>query len=121
MTEDGTDEDRYEEGVFWSPDSKRLVALRRSSADRRTVHLIESSPRDQLQPKLHAFDYLKPGDTPSVARPHLFDVAEHKEIPVEDDLFKNPGAWAISDGPGPSRFTFLYNQPRASGASFDRD
>lgn len=111
LTEDGSDEDRYEEGVFWSPDSKRLVALRRSKGDRRTVHLIESSPKDQLQPKLHAFDYLKPGDTPSVARPHLFDVAEHKEIPVKDDLFKNP--WSLGDfrwSRDSSRFTFLYNQ-----------
>ncbi|AGA31055.1 S9 family peptidase [Singulisphaera acidiphila] len=111
LSEGGTNENGYEAGVFWSPDSKRLVALRRSKGDERTVHLIESAPKDQLQPKLHSFDYLKPGDKPSVAWPHLFDVATRKEIAVGDDLFKNP--WSLDDfhwSRDSSRFTFLYNQ-----------
>ena len=33
-----------------------------AQGDERTVYLIESSPRDQLQPKLQSYDYLKPGD-----------------------------------------------------------
>ncbi|WP_406693987.1 prolyl oligopeptidase family serine peptidase [Singulisphaera sp. Ch08] len=111
LAEGGADENRYEESAFWSPDSKRLVALRRSKGDARAVHLIESSPGDQLQPKLHSFDYLKPGDKPSLVWPHLFDVADRKEIPIGDDLFKNP--WRLGDfhwSLDSSRFMFLYNQ-----------
>jgi dipeptidyl-peptidase-4 len=97
--------------VFWSPDSKKLVAMRTLKGQEHKVYLIESSPRDQLQPKLHTLDYLKPGDRISIAKPHLFDVDTRKEIPVKDDLFANP--WSIEDvrwSPDSRRFTFLYNQ-----------
>ena len=75
------------------------------------VHLIESSPEDQLRPKLHSLDYLKPGDRPSVGFPHLFDVLEHREVPIDDGLLPNP--WSIDqirwrlDSKG---FTFVYNR-----------
>jgi dipeptidyl-peptidase-4 len=111
LTKEGNADDGYEEGAFWSPDSKKLAALRTKKAQEHKVHLIESSPRDRLQPKLHTFDYLKPGDRVAVAKPHLFDVAERKEIAVKDDLFPNP--WSIQDvrwSPDSRRFTFVYNQ-----------
>ena len=38
------------------------VALRTKKGDERKVYLIESSPKDQLQPRLQSYDYLKPGD-----------------------------------------------------------
>ena len=77
----------------------------------RKVYLIESSPEDQLQPKLLSYPYLKPGDNVPISKPHLFSVETKKEIPVDDALFKNP--WSIDDvrwDPDSSRFTFLYNQ-----------
>ena len=36
------------------------------------------------------YPYPKPGDKLPVAKPHLFDVAARKEIPVPDELFPNP-------------------------------
>jgi dipeptidyl aminopeptidase/acylaminoacyl peptidase len=107
----GTADDGYDERVYWSPDASKLVALRTKKGDTRTVYLVESSPRDQLQPKLQSYDYLKPGDRLSIPRPHLFDVATRKEIPVSDELFANP--WSLNQfawSPDSSRFTFLYNQ-----------
>jgi dipeptidyl aminopeptidase/acylaminoacyl peptidase len=107
----GTEDDRYDARVYWSPDAKKLVALRTKKGDERKVYLIESSPRDQLQPKLQSYDYLKPGDTLSIGKPHLFDVTAGKEIPVADELFGNP--WSIGEfawSSDSSRFTFLYNQ-----------
>jgi dipeptidyl aminopeptidase/acylaminoacyl peptidase len=106
-----TEDDGFDERVYWSPDGTRLVALRTKKGDQRKVYIIESSPRDQLQPKLQSYDYLKPGDKLSIGMPHLFDAATGKEIPVADDLFGNPWslgefAWAADS----SRFTFLYNQ-----------
>ncbi len=111
LSHDGQVEDAYSDGVFWSPDSKKLVALRTKKAQEHKVHLIESSPRDRLQPKLHTLDYLKPGDRIAVTKPHLFDVVARKKIPVPDDLFANP--WEVRDlrwSADSRRFTFLYNQ-----------
>jgi len=111
LTTDATADEGYESGVYWSPDSKAFAALRTHKAQEHIVYTVESSPRDQLQPKLHQTSYLKPGDRIAITKPHLFDVARHKEISVKDDLFPNP--WSVSqlhwaaDG---SHFTFLYNQ-----------
>jgi dipeptidyl aminopeptidase/acylaminoacyl peptidase len=111
LTKDGTAEHRYQQGVVWSPDSKRFVAIKHKSGGDRKVYLIESSPRDQLQPKLSSYDYLKPGDEIPQDKPHLFDPEAKKEIPVSEELFKNP--WSITDlrwQPNSRRFTFVYNQ-----------
>jgi dipeptidyl aminopeptidase/acylaminoacyl peptidase len=111
LTRDGTPDDGYGREVYWSPDFSRVVALRTRKGEERKVHIVASSPRDQLQPKLTTLTYAKPGDRLSVAKPHLFDVAARKEIPIADDLFPNP--WGITrmrwDADGKA-FTFVYNQ-----------
>jgi dipeptidyl-peptidase-4 len=97
--------------VYWSPDSRRLVAMRTRPGAQRSVYLVESSPKDQVQPKLQSYPYLKPGDEIPIRKPHLFDIEAGREIPIDDTLFSNP--WSISDvrwEPGSDRFTFLYNQ-----------
>jgi dipeptidyl-peptidase 4 len=120
--------------VYWSPDSKHLVAMRRQPGTERRVYEVESSPPDQLQPKLTSYPYLKPGDQVPISKPHLFEIGAPStasaseqdqtnragavpgapfahEIPVSDALFANP--WSISDvrwDKDSSRFTFLYNQ-----------
>lgn len=104
--------DHYYEGSFnWSPDSTRLVAMQVIPAQEHKVYFVESSPKDQIQPKLHTIDYLKPGDRIAHPRPKLFDVTQRSLIDVQDDLFPTP--WSIGDihwMPDSSRFTFLYNQ-----------
>jgi dipeptidyl-peptidase 4 len=97
--------------VYWSPDSRFLVAMRTRAGTHRTVYLVESSPEDQLQPKLESYPYLKPGDDLPVRKPHLFEVQAFREIPLDDTLFSNP--WSISDlrwNTNSTEFTFLYNQ-----------
>ena len=111
LTEGGTADDAYSPDVYWSPDSKRLVAIRTKRVEERKINLIESSPRDQVQPKLITIDYAKPGDPLPVRRPHLFDVESRREIAVSDELFSSPYSldgfrWTADS----SRFTFLYNQ-----------
>ena len=111
LTTDGSAEDAYQEPLLWSPDSSKLLAMQVRSAQQHPVHLIESSPADQLQPKLHTFDYLKPGDTIARPRPRLFDITARQPIAIADELFAEP--WSIDqlhwDGDS-KRFTFLYNQ-----------
>ena len=111
LGDDGTEEDSYDGGVYWSPDSRHVVALRTKKGEDHKVFLIESSPRGQVQPKLSSYDYLKPGDRIPTSKPHLFDVEARKQIPVADALFDNP--WSIEEirwSPDNQRFTFLYNQ-----------
>ena len=108
LSAEGNEFDGYGARFFWSPDSKRLVALRTAKGDERRVHLVESSPRDVLQPRLMDYEYRKPGDRIPITKPHLFDVEGRKEIAVSDDQFENP--WSLErfqwDGDS-KRFTFL--------------
>ena len=111
LTEDGKEEDAYSDRFHWSPDSTKLLVLRTCKGDDRKVYLIESSPEDQLQPKLLNYSYLKPGDRIPIDKPHLFHISDKRHIPIPDELFPNP--WSISEirwSPDSSRFTFLYNQ-----------
>jgi dienelactone hydrolase len=110
LTTDGTADDPYVERFYWSPDSAKLVAIQEKVGENREIHFVESSPRDQVQPKLHALHYDKPGDKLPVARPRLFDVAGRKQIKVPEDLFTN--AWSITElrWPDAKRFTLLFNE-----------
>jgi len=111
LTRDGKADDAYREPFRWSPDGKKFVALQTKRAQERKVYLVESSPVDQLQPKLQSYDYLKPGDRIAQPRPRLFDVEKRAQIPVSEELIPNP--WSIDDfhwAPDSSRVFFEYNQ-----------
>ena len=111
LSTDGADQDPYGLPVFWSPDSSRVVALKTLAGDRRTVTLVESSPADQLQPKVRQADYLKPGDRIPHPRPRLFDVAGRLPIAIAEALFPNP--WSIDAvrwEADSQAFTFAYNE-----------
>ncbi len=75
------------------------------------VTIVESSPTDQVQPRTHTFNYLKPGDDIDIRTPLLIDVEAGRHVPLDHSLFPQP--WGISDvawSPDGSGFTFLYNQ-----------
>ena len=111
LTTDGVDGHAYRNGGFWSVDSTRFVVIRVRDSEKRSVHMVDSSPKDQVQPKLFTHNYLKPGDRIAHPRIHLFDAESLKEIPVDDALFPNP--WNVNrfhwskDG---QTFRFVYNQ-----------
>ena len=114
LSHDGRAGDAYGDPLAWSPDSRKLVAVRVEPGQEHKVYLVESSPKDQLQPKLISYDYLKPGDKLPHPRPQLFDAAAKKQIPVHDELFSNPftekGDLNIRWERDSARFTFSYNQ-----------
>ncbi|MDG2126032.1 MAG: DPP IV N-terminal domain-containing protein, partial [Verrucomicrobiales bacterium] len=74
----GTAKDPFRDRFYWSPDSKKLVVIQEKQAPTRTVHIVQSSPKDQLQPKLDTFGYDKPGDPLDQSRPRLFDITTQK-------------------------------------------
>lgn len=111
LTDDGTEDNAYQGGVHWSPDGKYFFVLRTQPEQKHLVQIVESSPRDQLQPKLHEHQYLKPGDRVAVSKPALFVAATGKRIPLDDALYANP--WSLDHlrwERDSSRFTFLFNQ-----------
>ena len=111
LTNDGTAADRFEGPFAWSPDSSHLAARRVVVGQHRTITLVESSPKDQVQPKSRTVRYDKPGDQLDQPRPCLIDVAQRKQIPVAQDLLTN--TWSIDDlawRSDSSAFTLLYNQ-----------
>ena len=110
MTTDGTEDHAYVGPFRFSPDSIKLVAMRTRKGTGRKINMVESAPKDELQPKLHTVSYTKPGDDIDKHKPVLFDVVSRKNIPVSDKLFENP--WSIKQirwSPDSSRFTFFYN------------
>ncbi len=112
LSADGSETNFYEgRSITWSPDSKSIAAYRIRPGLHRKVEYIESSPEDQLQPKVHSIEYAKPGDTVDLQQPVLFDVVNGRQIQIDNALFPNPynlthPVW-WSDG---RSFTFEYNQ-----------
>jgi dipeptidyl-peptidase 4 len=111
LSDDGKSGDAYQEPFHWSPDGTKLIVMQVEPPQEHKVYVVESSPGDQLQPKLQSYDYLKPGDRIAHPRPRLFDLKSRQPVRVREDLFSNP--WDISRtrwSPDGSVFTFLYNQ-----------
>ncbi|MDP6543225.1 MAG: prolyl oligopeptidase family serine peptidase [Phycisphaerae bacterium] len=111
LTRDGSEENAYSGRVAWSPDSKKLAALRIKPGKPSKLYRIESSPSDQLHPKLHVSNYARPGDPIETRRPYLFDIVARKPIPVSNELFPTP--WRLDHlrwSTDSKRFTFFYNQ-----------
>ena len=118
-TADGVAGDAYR--AHWVALTQDAVfALKVKEGQRRTVNLVESAPRDQLQPKLRALDYLKPGDAIDQPSPRLFRLARDgggpagasmREVALDNALFANP--WSIDRVrvlPGGREIAFLSNE-----------
>ncbi|MFD1952163.1 DPP IV N-terminal domain-containing protein [Sphingomonas arantia] len=91
LSVDGTAGDFYDpETLRWSPDSRHIMIYRVRPGYQRRVLRVESSPRDQVQPKLQSQLYPKPGDAIDQERPVLFDVATRRQTVIDDALFPNP-------------------------------
>lgn len=91
LSRDGSAGDFYDpETLVWSPDSSRLALYRVRAGFARRVTRVETSPRDQLQPRVRTQLYPKPGDAVDIERPVIFEAASGKRIDVPDALFANP-------------------------------
>lgn len=97
--------------VYISPDKQHAVIWEYIPEQEHLVHLVESSPTDQVQPKMKAIQCLKPGDQLRIDRPRLFNLGHRKEVPTDDTLFRNP--WSLTnlgwDKSG-KEYRFLFNE-----------
>jgi len=112
LTTDGTIDNAYGHPM-WSPDSNRLIAIRTKAGGDRTVTIVESSPKNQLQPKTTNYFYLKPGDPIPQDRPYLFDIAKKQAVPpIPQNADLNPGnPWSLSDWhiPNANEAFYIFN------------
>lgn len=107
---DGAEGAAYEQ-LRWSPDSKKIFALKHKNVDTRQILLTESRPSDQLQPKHRWIDYAKPGDALSQYEPALFAVEQKKQIRIETSSFENQYSLYFSAWSPDSKYAiFSYNQ-----------
>ncbi|MBL8731454.1 MAG: prolyl oligopeptidase family serine peptidase [Planctomycetes bacterium] len=93
LTTDGKAEQRYELPDHWSPDGARVLGFCSEPEQRHELTLVESTPKDQLQPKRHVSQYLKPGDRITQRWPRLYDVRARRAIAVDALPFAE--AWSI--------------------------
>jgi len=96
-----------------APDGSCSVTSEADAVPKRQVAIIESSPKDGLQPKTKVFDYIKPGDP--LPKPQLvITQAAGRKIRVPRDLYENPfcpeGRIDVTWSPDSSEFYFDYNQ-----------
>ena len=93
-----------------APDGRHAVAWGVVPAQEHPVTVVESSPGDQVQPRVRTLNYLKPGDRIEERWPRLFR-ADGTEVPIDRASFATPWSndglrWAADS----RSFTFLHNR-----------
>lgn len=111
LSYDGSKGFFYSSHLKWSPDSKKIVAYKVRPGEEHKIYFVESRPSDQLQPRLHSEDYLKPGDALAFRSPQLFKVDTREHIAIPTALFDQQYRLSnIKWEENSSAFTFEYNQ-----------
>lgn len=111
LSNDGTPGNYYSARLQWSPDSRCVLSCRIRPSEKRYVYYVESSPRDQLQPRLHKQEYAKPGDELPFKVPCIFRVSDGRRLIPSTELFDRQYAieWLRWDADSRA-VTFEYNE-----------
>jgi len=97
--------------IYQSMDGHYAVAWQCKSQPKHFLHILESSPKDQLRPKLSSRSNLNPGDDVEVQRPRLFDLFSCKEIVIDNTMFHNPYALThIGWSEDCQSYRFIFNE-----------
>ncbi len=108
---DGSKKDYYLSHVDWSPDSKKIVCCKYHAVEIRKLTLVESSPKDQFQPKTKEYDYTKPGDSLPIRRPCIFLLDENRVVrPNIQDIESQFDLSDIRWEKNSNFFTFSFNK-----------
>lgn len=108
---DGCVGNYYSSYIQWSPDSRMLATTKIRPVEKRYINMVESSPSDQLQPKLHTLEYTKPGDELRFRVPCIFKVETKEAIIPSTELFNNQYELSgLSWNKDNSGITFEYNE-----------
>ncbi|HEV2488607.1 MAG TPA: DPP IV N-terminal domain-containing protein [Candidatus Acidoferrales bacterium] len=83
LVEQGTDNPKERVGVFWSPDSSKLVTYRMDSWNAGRFTSLQFVPPGQIRPKAYTVVYPLPGEVLPAAQPIIIDVQTGKQIEVK--------------------------------------
>lgn len=111
LTFDGSPGEFYSSYIRWSPNSRFIAVHKFRPAEKRFMKFIESSPKDQLQPKLLEFEYPKPGDALPIRQPALFSIEGFKQVHINFNQYQHQ--FIVSDPvwrTDSRAFTIEYNQ-----------
>jgi dipeptidyl-peptidase 4 len=86
--EQGTQYPKARPGVFWSPDSSKLVTYRMDSRNAGRFTSLQFVPPDQLRPKAYTVVYPLPGEVLPEAQPIVFDIQSGKQTEVKTPPLK---------------------------------
>lgn len=111
LTFDGNPGEYYAALMEWSADSRKLAVMKVRKVEVRQLTLLESSPKDQLQPRLIERDYVKPGDALSQYYPAIIHVEDGRVFPVDRKQVENQFsltrmAWSVDS----EAITFEFNK-----------
>jgi dipeptidyl-peptidase 4 len=96
LVEQKTEEVKQPVGVFWSPDSSKLITYRIDSRNAGRFTSLQFVPDDQLRPKAYTVVYPLPGEVLPKAQPIIFDLRAEKRIDVKTAELELP----FQDSPG---------------------
>lgn len=112
VTQSGTAQNEFEEWTLrWSPRGTYLAGLQTEAGGDRKLTFIESSPADQVQPKIISVPYLKPGDKIPRNRLRIINPATGAVVLADETLTPNP--WDLGDfgwSADEKELYFTYNQ-----------
>lgn len=110
-THDGSHGTYYSAYMQFSPDNKKLAIMKIQAVDKHYIYYVESTPKDQFQPKLHQQEYQKPGDALPQRTPVIIDISTGKQLVANINQISNQYdlSW-LRWTPDASEITFEYNQ-----------
>ena len=89
LTTNGDSTYYYSAWGSFSPDGRYFATVRIKPAPKHYVYYVESSPKDQLEPKLHKQEYAKPGDSLNYRVPVIVEVATGRVTEPSTELFRS--------------------------------
>ena len=89
LTSDGDSLCYYSAWGRLSPDGRLLATVKIVPAPKRYVYYVESSPKDELQPRLHKQEYAKPGDSLNYRIPVIVELATGRVVQPSTELFRH--------------------------------
>ncbi len=108
---DGCPTNGYINQFHYSDDKRYVVVIKKRHVPPRQISMVESSPKQQLQPIVHSINYTKPGDELGIKLPILFDLKEGKKIDVDMTPFLNQyNIWLLRWNKDNKGFCFEYNE-----------
>jgi len=98
-------------GLQFSPDGKKVAALKIADVEKQYIYYVESCPRNQFQPRLHKQEYQKPGCPLPQKFPQVINLESGKQFQCASETIESQYDIDFLTWNHDSRYiTFEYNR-----------